>query len=134
TYTWSSAANLLIGSSVVVSPNASTTYTIMGTDNNGCTGNTTFALAVNACVGLNEISTANGVKVSPNPSNGMFAIEFSNDADKTVEVCDVTGRIVASSNSTDKKVNINISNLANGIYYVKIQSNKNVEVVKIIKD
>jgi len=46
---------------------------------------------------------------------------------------DFTGRIVLANTSSNDKVELNINTLANGIYYVKIQSNNSFEVIKIVK-
>ncbi len=134
TYVWNSNNNTVYGASAAVSPLSSITYTVTGTDVNGCSNTSNISLSVNACTGLGEITTtANGVKVYPNPTKGELNIEFLNDASKTVDVLDLTGRLVQSNNTNSKKMNVNLSSLSNGIYYVKIQSNKTVEVVKVVK-
>jgi hypothetical protein len=46
---------------------------------------------------------------------------------------DLTGRIVLTNTSSNDKIDFNISNLANGVYYVRVQSNNSVEVIKIVK-
>lgn len=134
-YTWSSISSYLTGQQVVVSPNTSVTYNITGTDANGCVGSTTFQLSVNACTGITETTTtASGIKVFPNPSNGVFVVEFNNDSDKTVEITDLAGRVVMTGSSNQKTASINISHLASGVYYAKLKTNNNVEVVKIVKE
>jgi hypothetical protein len=59
---------------------------------------------------------------------------LNNNAAKTVQVSDLTGRVVMTGSSNTDKVNVNISSLANGIYYVKIQSNNAVETIKVVKN
>lgn len=56
TYLWMPGS--LTGSSVVVSPTANTTYTVTGTDVNGCTDNGTIAIAVAGLPSLNVTPTA----------------------------------------------------------------------------
>jgi len=46
---------------------------------------------------------------------------------------DLTGRIVLANTTSNHKVDFNISTLANGVYYVRVQSNNSVEVIKIVK-
>lgn len=134
-YMWTSSSSFLMsGASVVVSPNVTTTYTLTGTDANGCEKSTTIVQNVNECVGLNEILRAgNGVEVYPNPTSGEFTIELSNSSAKTIEVIDLTGRVVYSNTAASEKVKVNLSTLANGIYYVKIQTKTSTEVVKVVK-
>ena len=46
---------------------------------------------------------------------------------------DLTGRVLVSKTTSNDKVDFNINTLANGIYYVRIQTDKTVEVAKIVK-
>lgn len=134
TYQW--AANTLFIQAPVafISPNVTTTYTLTGVDANGCTAKTTLVQVVDACVGLNEVNaTLSGVKIYPNPTAGLFTVELNGNVNKAIEVMDVTGRVVLVNTAKDGKVNVNISALANGVYYVKIQSGNGVEVIKVVK-
>ncbi len=132
TYSWNTGSAL---ASIVVNPTITTNYTVNGTSTvTGCSASTTANLIVSPCSGLNSLSAKiNGLSVYPNPSNGEFTIELNNGLNKTIEVTDLTGRVVLTSASSKDKVNVNMANLANGIYYVKIQSDNAVEVIKIVK-
>ena len=134
TYQWM-ANSLFIASPVaIVSPNTSTTYTLVGTDANGCSNATTLIQTVEECVGINGITTTNsGIKIYPNPTAGAFTIELRNSHDKAVEVNDLTGRVVYSTATKSQFVNVDLSGLASGVYYVKIQSDKTNEVIKVVK-
>jgi hypothetical protein len=134
-YQWASASLFIQAPVASISPNTTTAYTLTGTDANGCSGSTTYVQTVTECTGINEITTTlKGVKIYPNPTAGIFTVELKNSAAKTIEVADLTGRIVYTNTSSNEKINVNINNLANGIYYVKIQSADATEVVKILKD
>ncbi len=129
-YQWNSQSSFLIGSPVYISPDASTTYTVVGTDANGCKNTATYQLNVTECVGLKDVSTtASGIKLYPNPNNGEFVIEVNNKAANTVVVTDITGRVLLNTASQNEKITINLSNYSNGVYYVKI----NTEVIKVVK-
>jgi hypothetical protein len=132
TYSWNTGATT---STISVSPIVNTTYTAMGTSSvTGCTGMVTANIVVSPCTGINQLVVKSSeFTVYPNPSNGEFTIEISNGINKIIEISDLTGRIVSKNTSVTDKVNVNISNLANGIYYVKIQSSNAVEVIKIVK-
>jgi hypothetical protein len=133
-YVWNSNSNSINGSNVSVSPNNSISYTVTGTDANGCKNNSSINLSVSACTGLGEITTtASGVKVWPNPTKGEFNVEFLNDDAKTIEVLDLTGRLIQSNIVSNKKMNVNLNNLSNGVYYIKIQTQASLEVVKVVK-
>lgn len=136
TYQWTSNTSSFIqqGSSVNVMPSSNTTYTVVGTDNNGCTNSATTNLTVFTCVGLNSISGNPGsVKVYPNPTAGNLVIESGDLYDKAVTVSDLTGRVVLTLTATGDKTSLNISTLANGVYYVKIRSTNATDVIKIVK-
>jgi hypothetical protein len=60
-------------------------------------------------------------------------IETNNNMDKTIEVLDVTGRVIISEKSNNDRILINITNLANGIYQVRVISEKGVDMIKVIK-
>lgn len=132
-YNWVSNNILVFAPTAVVSPNSTTSYTVNGTDANGCTGSANITLNVNACTGLANNGAVAGFNVYPNPNEGTFTVETANTSVKTIEVMDVTGRLIQSNTSSDQKVNFNLSGLANGIYYVKLVSDNTSEVVKIVK-
>ena len=134
TYEWLSGSIYVQNAQAVVSPNTTTTFTLTGTDANGCTNTANITLSVNACTGLNTISNNSDLKVYPNPSKGEFTLELATSFDKTIEVVDFTGRLLQSNKTNSSKVNININNYANGIYYVKVLSNNTVNVIKVIKE
>ncbi len=136
TYQWLSSATgvLLQGSPISIVITANTVYTVSGTDANGCVGKATLNQNANICAGINKFSSsANGVRVYPNPTSGEFTVEFNSAYNKSLEVLDLTGRVVLSNTSADEKVNFSIKALANGIYYLKIKSNDAVEVIKVVK-
>jgi hypothetical protein len=134
TYQWMSPSIYLQGQQVSASPNTSTTFTVKGTNNNGCSKENTVAVSVLECVGLNQlVGNLTGVRVYPNPNAGVFTIELNNDVNKTIEVIDITGRVVTNVSSKDEEIKVDISRFAAGIYYVRIQSNDAVETMKILK-
>jgi hypothetical protein len=48
-------------------------------------------------------------------------------------ISDISGRVVLSAKTTNDKINLNITSLSNGVYFVKVQSNNATEVIKVIK-
>lgn len=136
TYQWvaSPSGLLMQGASVNVNPTSTTVYTVTGTNAAGCSNKFTLTQNVSECVGLNQIAgSLNGVKIYPNPTSGEFTVELSNASVKTVVVTDVTGRVISSNTSAADVVKVNLNNLSSGVYYVKVQSNNAVEVVKVVK-
>jgi len=121
TYTWSNSA---IGFMIVVSPTVTTTYTVTGTSSDGCTDNGTFTQVVDACVGIEAISSGtNGTDVFPNPNHGIFSVVISNLADNPViEIYDAVGRQIMSKTLSQSQTGINISGYASGVYHYKIKN------------
>lgn len=100
----------------------------------GCSNTATTQVIVANCTGVDEAGySTNGIRVYPNPNSGSFMIETSNVIEKTIEVMDVTGRVVISEKSDSNRILMNISNLANGMYQVRIVSEKGVDMIKVIK-
>ncbi len=135
TYTWSANNAYLIGASVNVQPPVTTTYTLEGTDAANCKGLAkVVTVNVSACVGINEANASlSGTKLYPNPNNGEFTLEFASESEKSIEVIDLTGRLVVATKANGTKAEINIKDLSAGVYYVKIKSDNASTVVKFVK-
>ena len=81
-------------------------------------------------VGVNEVSTSiNNIRLYPNPANEIVNINFNTTKDEevTINITDVSGRVVKSIETTNYNVGINnvivdIADLNNGFYFVNIQS------------
>jgi hypothetical protein len=131
TYSWNTSATTSV---IAVSPTVSTSYTVTGTDANTCSNSVVITQSVSNCTGINANTISqNGLLVYPNPNTGLFTIELNNGSVKTIQVMDLTGRIVLANTTSNDKIDFNISTLSNGVYYVKVQSNNSVEVIKIVK-
>lgn len=133
TYSWSNGAS---GSPVQVNVPVDVpyTFTVTGTDNNGCTNTAVVVVNVNKCVGISEASAgALGIKAYPNPASSQLTIELDNGFAKSVEVTDLSGRVVLSAVSQESSFHIGVSALSDGVYYVKVISNQKSEVIKIVK-
>ena len=74
----------------------------------------------------------NSVSIFPNPTNGILNVTSISDA--TVEVCDITGKEVLfqTTVSASKTQQINVSNLVNGVYVVKIYNNDFISIKKVV--
>ncbi len=87
-------------------------------------------------VGINNIRKQDNYTVSPNPNNGIFSIKSNNNLDiYSIKVVNLDGKLVKtiergthSSNIT----NIDLSNVAKGVYLIKIQEINRVSTKKII--
>ena len=134
-YQWLTSNNFILsGSPINYYPQGTGgTYTLTGTDVNGCTGTAQVNISVEPCVGLSSVSAAEGLKVYPNPNSGEFTVEMTSGSSKTISVTDVTGRVILTDSTDDASFRVNINQLAGGVYYVKVSSGGAVNVIKVVK-
>ena len=75
----------------------------------------------------------NSVKVYPNPSKGNVNINCNFNI-KSIALYDVQGRILETNLVNDVSKTIDISTKQNGIYFIKITTDKGIKVEKLIKE
>ncbi|MDK2772758.1 MAG: T9SS type A sorting domain-containing protein [Flavobacterium sp.] len=69
--------------------------------------------------------------IYPNPTNAMFTVEVPNDSVKIISVVDITGKVMATSNVAT----VDVSNLASGIYVVKVETiSGKIGMKKLVRD
>ncbi len=90
---------------------------------------------MNSTVSVNDVNNDNGFSVFPNPSNGNFKIDFQGKqvSNAEVSVIDATGKEVYSTvfNNTST-CDINLSDVAAGVYNVRINSQGTVVTRRIV--
>jgi hypothetical protein len=91
---------------------------------------------INNCdVSVEEYDTST-FAIYPNPNNGQFAIQSNNFEGKAIlEVLDATGKLVESRElvlNSDQTHTMDMSNLANGMYVVRLRSTETVAVDQLI--
>jgi len=104
------------------------------TDINGCSASETENLQVINCptAGINE-QVSSGIYVYPNPSFGYLIINVStNNIGSSYILEDSWGHVLKSGKFESLKENWDISNLASGVYQIKL--NESSEVIKLIKN
>jgi hypothetical protein len=132
-YLWSDGAMTMTTS---VTPTVTTTYTVTATEL-GCSADAFVTIIVSNCTGINAITTsANGISVYPNPTNGILNIAISSELAGTtsIEVYDAIGKLVIKETLSTDTSTINTSKLTDGIYVFKvINNNKAIKIGKIVK-
>ena len=114
----------------------------VGTD--GCNGREGWyidEIAIYNCSELLSVSEYgqinNLIKVYPNPSNGIFNLEKSGQIDLVkAEIYDINGRFIKSVDLSNMEITraIDLSQVASGLYFMKISSKDYQEVVKLLKE
>lgn len=72
----------------------------------------------------------------PNPTNGIVTIDLkdSSVAIDALNVVDVTGKTVYSKAVSNSSATVDLTPLANGMYFIKLKANHQEQTVKIIKE
>jgi len=84
-----------------------------------------------------NFENTNAVVVSPNPSNGLYAIQIKDNSSRvTVKVVDINGKEVFSKNdvNADEIKSIDLSNLQSGVYILNVNGQKLNYTEKLIKN
>ena len=124
TYTWNTSAT---GNTISVSPSVTTTYSVTGTDANGCVNTASVNITVSACTGMQQFGVLSSeFVVYPNPNDGDFTISVTGlNKTPAVEIYNTIGKLVYKDVLTAEK-NTFITNLAAGIYFINIIENGKV--------
>ena len=95
-----------------------------------------FASIENTIVSTNALSTnefaLSGISVYPNPTKGILNIKGLEVNLESVEIYSVTGKKVF--NTTTNLKTINVSTIANGVYFLKLNTTNATKTIKFIKE
>lgn len=77
-------------------------------------------------IGTNDLTTAKGAKLTPNPMTNSTVLSFENlnGTAHTVTVKNMVGQTVATYSNVLDNVTINRNNLTSGIYFVVVSNNR----------
>lgn len=106
-------------------------------------GNNFFLDDINfsTTVGINELTQSISLTISPNPTNGIFSIKFtlSDPSELNYQLTDILGKTILKSNKQtyevgEHTIDMNISSLPPGIYFLQLELNGQKIAQKIIKE
>lgn len=134
TYSWSTNNTL---ASFTISPpsNIVYTYSVVGTNNVGCTDTAFVSLKVNSCTGLAEADGYKAVRIWPNPGNGHFKVELDVvEPDTRITIYNALGALVNDLNADSSRLEVDLRDQPNGLYFVNItRSGQTLSVTRVIK-
>ncbi|MEO8760250.1 MAG: PHB depolymerase family esterase [Bacteroidia bacterium] len=136
TYTWTVPAGATItsgqGTNQITVNFGTTSGNVSVTETSSLCKVGPFNLYVNvgSTTGINA-NTENGIKIYPNPSNGILNINSQKNI-KTIKVLNLLGEVVYSKETNDKENSINLKHLPTGIYFIFIQDEDNSFISKKI--
>lgn len=124
------------------SPNAQHTYAngtynmyVVINNNNGCDADTLkTTVLISDDTSVDEETLNNVIQIYPNPTSGIIQIQNNlNKAINQVVIYDYAGKEIYSTVINESKSYMNISDLPQGIYFIKAIVNEQFTVKKIVK-
>lgn len=139
TYQWYFNGNPISGATnQVYTATQSGNYSVFITDANGCSD---MSSIVEFSVGINDDIYTENLELFPNPGSGIFTVrgEFNQSVDLFLNVTNVLGQQLMSDeiirNTASLSRTVNIDEFANGVYFVRVRINDEVEhVFRYIKN
>lgn len=118
---------------VAVSPSATTMYTVVGVDNNGCKDVGYVIQVILLCESVDEVSGLDPrVKFYPNPGSGTFYIE--SDKIHSFNILDARGQLIHTAKTEVGLNKINLDHLATGMYLLEIDKGHGGKNIKFFKE
>ncbi|GAB4380661.1 MAG: hypothetical protein Kow0075_12100 [Salibacteraceae bacterium] len=137
TYKWNDGST---ADSIIVTEEGTYSYTV--TDGNFCSADTVIVLTnadFNCNLSVDEINDESSVfSVMPNPSHGVFNLVFNSNIDGAAEVSihSLKGDLVYSNRITransGTQLNIDLSNLDAGVYFIQVRSDNHTNVGRVV--
>ena len=148
---WNASANAE-GYNIQYSPQGGSISSASSTTNSyiitGLAQNTTYQIQVQANCGDGNLSAwseiitvtttgidnlSNSISLYPNPANDVVNVQSTMYNVQEVEVIDVYGKVINVVNATDNLTHINVSGLANGMYFVRVTTDQGVVTKTFVK-
>ncbi|MDB5284763.1 MAG: Peptidase family protein [Bacteroidota bacterium] len=125
-FNWSNGDN-----SASISNLSSGDYKLTVTDKNGCTQ--TAATTISATTGLNEVNKGVSFNAYPNPAKNDLTVEVANLTNgATLSVKNTLGQTLMNRTISDVQSKLDLSQLADGAYFVEVRDGDNSFVKQII--
>jgi hypothetical protein len=110
------------------------TVTYSYTNDEGCTGTAEDSIVVYDCNGVYEYFTLPEFNIFPNPANEILFVNCTRYLNNyTIEIMDMSGRLVYSTANINGNTAIDISTIAPGHYTIRLLVDSSKLVIPIIK-
>ena len=77
---------------------------------------------------------ATELKVYPNPSNGVFTIDLTDDSYSKITIINSLGIVVQEYDFNGKSIQVDLSKYPNGQYIARLSSDDNTNIIKLMKE
>ncbi|MCK6641684.1 MAG: HYR domain-containing protein [Bacteroidia bacterium] len=102
-------------------------------DMNGCVGTDSISITVDPCSGIaDDNAEAYDLNAYPNPADQSVRITFSGTATAQVTVTDISGQVVMRVSQFTSGEELNLENLSNGAYLVRVDNAEVQGQIRII--
>ena len=126
-YNWSTSET-----SESISVDASGTYFVEVTDNNGCKGSDTIVVTVSASVHYLQGSK---IEMYPNPANAALnLVTDGNIIGARIEIVDVQGKMVHSEIAASNSLRLSVGDYESGLYHVILHKDNITLTFKVMID
>lgn len=139
-YQWTrNGANIPGANGMTFAPSIPGSYNVVTSSGNGLCSTTSNTVVVIGNIPARLTAATEGFNVTafPNPVAGELTISVAglNDVDGTLQVLDMSGRVVSTQSINSTVATINMTNLANGLYMVQFNDKAgNTASIKINKN
>ena len=135
-YQWYNASGLLAGiTSQTFTPTSSGNYYVIITDSNGCVSAPSNIIHIDMS-GIDDLPGNSGIiYFYPNPVKNNITIEKNiSNKNEEISIYNIQGKALITQPLIKAKTIIDISSFAQGIYFIKVKTDKGDVVKKIIKE
>jgi hypothetical protein len=129
-YAWS--VNSSTAPSLTVSPAFNTSYSVTGTDANGCKKTVNITVNVSTCNGIGESGQERLITFYPNPTSGQLNINASQDV--SIVIFDLTGRQIHAQKLDRGTHQVNLENYPRGQYFIRVENGEAQQHFTIVRD
>ena len=122
----------------LVEPVTTTDYIVIVTDINGCGSTDTITVTVETCAGIAQIPGNINLMLYPNPTQDFLNIQFNKTRaqDLSIAMMNIHGQVIYSETfykaPGNYNIQLNISSLGKGVYYLKVREEEFNSVSKVI--
>ncbi|MBA3665119.1 MAG: T9SS type A sorting domain-containing protein [Bacteroidetes bacterium] len=127
TYTWSPSG----GNAATANALTPGCYTVTVADQQNCISTSTTCVGFATGIASNVIPSV--FNIYPNPTTGNLTIEFGFAIPRSIEVMDVTGRLISLEKTSNATVQLDLNVYSNGVYYLKIKDVNGSKQFKVVK-
>ncbi len=129
-YLWSTNAttsNIIASSST----NANLSYSVIVTNQAGCTGSDTINISFIVCSGIDDEGQEIKMSIFPNPSSDFIQLKLSNPIKNELNflLMDVQGKVVMNEKISAQQVQFSVKDFPTGMYQYRLMEGQGVKAV-----